>query len=469
MGASEYSSAELVDLPAVRRNLEDLRALLIDPAYGGLPADRCEVVLDPVDGVSVYRRIAAAARESTDTFVLYFAGHGRVDQRGDLHLCLAGTDVDALKVSALAYDLVRELLTEMCPADNRVVIIDSCFAGRAVSTMAGDDPESWQGEIDISGTYVLAAVPRNSKALASPGARNTAFTGMLLDLLREGTPSGQAYSTFGELYPRLVSQARQRAYPKPIQSIVGSVAGLALSRNPRYDGTPVPPVSPVAPPSREDASLAATVLAVSEIEQKPRVDLAERLDDYDLVLRPLITAIARDLAEHDGIEVVVELLATRTSVGPPMPRALLPVRAYPGLLAGYAVGIAALYRKDEVLVDQLLVDQDLLRTLALWRVVDPLKVLPNGTVSAHLRTVLAPSFTSRMDFERVFEEYEYLRSLLEYHHLGTTSLGEFARDLARGRTTVASRVLNRLRARPPRWDATAAAQGVERYAKQRFS
>src|SRR5690606_24888979 len=105
IGTGTYR-AGLSDLPAVRNNLRDLKAVLTDPALGGLPPERCVQLGDPEDIRTVYRTLKHYAALAEDTLIVYFAGHGLVGPRTDLYLALSDTDPDELGVSALAYDLV---------------------------------------------------------------------------------------------------------------------------------------------------------------------------------------------------------------------------------------------------------------------------------------------------------------------------------------------------------------------------
>jgi hypothetical protein len=234
VGTAVYRSDGLTDLPAVRNNLSDLAAILTDPVVGGFPADRCTVIADPAEDRPLFRELRRLARAAEDTFLVYFAGHGHTGPLNQLYLGLTDTDTDELRVSALDYDLIREILAE-CPAHNRVVILDCCFSGRAVRHMAGDQ-ETLYGQVAVEGTYVLASCRRNEIAVAPEGATHTAFTGELLRLLRAGVPGGPELLTFGEIYRRLLHTATVRGLPRPSRQGTGTVDQLALTRNPAVPG-----------------------------------------------------------------------------------------------------------------------------------------------------------------------------------------------------------------------------------------
>ena len=247
IGTGTYRSDRLPDLPAVGNNLQDLCDVLTDPALGGLPAERCVVVPDPSDPRTLFRTLRRYAAAAEDTFLVYFAGHGQTGPRNELYLSLSETVPDELKVSALAFDLLRDVLSD-CPAANRVVILDCCFSGRAIQDMAGEE-ETILGQVGIEGTYVLTSTPVNAVALAPAGATHTAFTGELLRLLRTGIPSGPEFLTYGEIYRRLLHTATTLGLPVPRQRGTGTVDLLALSRNPAVSAATAS-VRQVVPPSR---------------------------------------------------------------------------------------------------------------------------------------------------------------------------------------------------------------------------
>ena len=257
IGTSTYQSP-LDDLPAVRNNIYDLETVLTNPLFGGIPSKHCVVIPDPADARAAYRKLREYALQAKDTLIVYFAGHGLVGPRNDLYLGLSDTDPAELAVSALAYEVVRDVLGQ-CGAANRVVILDCCFSGRAISDMAGSE-SALLGQLAIEGTYVLTSAPVNGVSLAPAGAVHTAFTGELLRLLRDGVPDGPEFLTCGEIYRRLLHTAMARSLPIPQQRGTGTIDGLALSRNSAFlpDGQhtthTVHPSNPAGPtnPARLD-------------------------------------------------------------------------------------------------------------------------------------------------------------------------------------------------------------------------
>jgi uncharacterized metal-binding protein len=237
IGTSVYRSAELTPLAAVRNNLEGLRRVLTDPALGGFTRDRCVIVPDPTSSSAVYVPLKAAANDAEDTLLVYYAGHGLVgSQRHELYLTLTTTDPDSMPVTALRFEVVRDLLKNS-RARNRILILDCCFSGRAAEEFPLMSADGVLGQIDVTGTYTLTSSPANMPSIALPGAEYTTFTGELLTLIGKGVPQGPELLTLTKIYQELRSTMISQGFPLPSQSGTDTVTSLALTRNPAFGET----------------------------------------------------------------------------------------------------------------------------------------------------------------------------------------------------------------------------------------
>ncbi|OOC03536.1 caspase family protein, partial [Amycolatopsis azurea] len=197
VGASRYHDADLPNLPAVSNNVTTLASALTNPDYGGFAADHCAIVSNPANVRAMYRRLRQSANLATDTLLVYFAGHGLLGPvKQDLYLALPDTDIGELEVSALPFDIVRQIFLNS-KAKNRILILDCCFSGRAVHDVMATKTDAVLGQAEIAGTYTLASVPGNALSLAPAGEQFTVFTGVLLDLLNEGIPAGPELLSLG--------------------------------------------------------------------------------------------------------------------------------------------------------------------------------------------------------------------------------------------------------------------------------
>ncbi len=257
-GTASYVSDELPDLPAVAHNLEDLHAALTS-APGAFDAGRCTTMLDPPGVIQLYDALKHQAGEATDTLLIYFAGHGLRKLFGNgLHLALPQTQTANQQVSGFDYDLLREIVNSS-RAKNKIVIVDSCFSGRAIQSMSGITQE-----LDIEGSCLLTSTTGNEKALAPPGKRHTTFSGALIHLLRHGIPGAGPLLSFGAIGDELRSNARRQGVPIPGQLFHGTARHIALGRNPAATATApdAAPPAPVAPPrpTAEDAYVSRALI-----------------------------------------------------------------------------------------------------------------------------------------------------------------------------------------------------------------
>jgi molecular chaperone DnaK len=232
VGTATYTAdRSLKDLPSVLSNLTDLVSALSQPVHGWFTEEHCTVVRDPARAEDVGGRLAEIAPQAEDLLLVYYAGHGLLDSRGNLYLGLSHTRRDLLRYTAMPFDGVREIVADS-PARNRVVILDCCFSGRAIDVMAPDDVVMDQTQ--ITGSYTLTATASGVAALAPSGERNTAFTGQLLRLLREGDPRAPQELTLDHVYRSLYRGLRSRGLPEPRRQGTDTVEDLVLARNLGY-------------------------------------------------------------------------------------------------------------------------------------------------------------------------------------------------------------------------------------------
>jgi uncharacterized caspase-like protein len=224
IGSSRFpNAAQLNELPAVRRNLAALRQSISSPPAGTLDAANCVVVEDNDSVATIGRVVAQAATAATDLLLVYYAGHGLVDERGRLYLALPSTDMMSLRYSSLPVDLLREDIGSS-PAAARVLILDCCFSGRAIEAMA-DEHGVITAQLDVAGTYILTATPANAPAFAPAGETYTAFTGALLRALGDPRPL-----SLDEAYAEIDRALSARNLPRPQRRTTNTAGQLALSR-----------------------------------------------------------------------------------------------------------------------------------------------------------------------------------------------------------------------------------------------
>lgn len=257
VGVGAYD--ELHPLPAVDGNLTDLRAVLTSAGGARLPDAHCRVLRDPREEATVGEALASAAAEAEDMLLVYYAGHGLIAGPGnELFLATAGTRERTVATSALPCAEVRRAI-EGSPARARVLVVDCCFSGRAITHTMASPQEVVLAGVEVRGAFILTSAAPTQTALAPEGARHTLFTGALLAALRDGVPGAGPLLTLGALSTHLGAAMARRGGPTPRFRVDGTVAHLALATNQA-------PLSAAARVERDRAERALGALARAEAE-----------------------------------------------------------------------------------------------------------------------------------------------------------------------------------------------------------
>ncbi|SOE97689.1 Caspase domain-containing protein [Burkholderia sp. D7] len=125
-------------------------------------------------------------RGNSDIALLYFAGHGHIEDTGG-YLC-TGDSLDGDDGLSFS-DLMT--LANASKAKNKVIILDSCYSG-AAATQAGSATVAEVQE----GMTILTASTAEQYAMEVPGGGAGVFTSLLVDALR-----GAAANLIGDVTP----------------------------------------------------------------------------------------------------------------------------------------------------------------------------------------------------------------------------------------------------------------------------
>ncbi|MFF2189909.1 esterase-like activity of phytase family protein [Streptomyces sp. NPDC058155] len=252
IGVDNYT--HLDSLRSVRRNLTELRAALSDNEIWGIPDDRITTVSNPGTPSELVGPIREAAKQAEDTLIVYYAGHGLLDRHDQkLHLTLPDSAEDQPYTSVRADD-VRHAIRENGSALRRVLILDCCFSGQVLTQMSAADRGVRGGKVavemlrDVEGSYVMTSAPRDRPSHAPDPMSCTAFTGALVDIMRQGIPDGPGMLGLHALFEGVkarIAGMRPALPQEPQDEDHNGVGALEFIRNVAV----LPPLpAPAAPP-----------------------------------------------------------------------------------------------------------------------------------------------------------------------------------------------------------------------------
>ena len=266
IGNSTYPADEH-NLQTLKGPVKDIAALnraLIDRDTG-LFAD-IEVALLPE--ATAARAIRALGRffgtaTRDDVLLVYFSGHGKLDQSGRLHLCMQDTESTDLLSTAVSSARIKEF-AEASRARNVVIVLDCCYAG---AFRGADLGETVAGP----GRYVLTSCRGTQLANDATVENGTSFfTQHLVDGLlgAAADQDGDGYVTFSDLYAFVDRQLREGGKQIPQRRVDGD-GDVRLAKRPQ--------------PAHAEAT-AAEPPSVLEVSPS-RLDLGEVPPGYTAELR----------------------------------------------------------------------------------------------------------------------------------------------------------------------------------------
>ncbi|MFE3201939.1 NACHT domain-containing protein [Embleya sp. NPDC059237] len=253
-----HTFEHLTPLPAVARNLSRLRELLTDPAVWGLPAENCVVIEQPDHRDLVLDALTDATAAATDLVLLYYAGHGLVSPDSeDLLLSLPRCRPER-PYTALPFQEIRDVLRSARRVPAKAVLLDCCFAGRALAGAMGPDDARLTELSRVEGSYVLAAAAATRQAIAPVGGQYTAFTGQLIDVLEHGIPGGPKTLDLATVHAHLHRILPELGFPRPRQRNEDQGARIVLGWNRHPSAADA---APRLPPHLRDLLHAQTIAA----------------------------------------------------------------------------------------------------------------------------------------------------------------------------------------------------------------
>lgn len=142
--------------------------------------------VDRVERADLKDSVRELFKDDSDIALLYFAGHGYIEDTGGF---LCGTECKSGDDGLSLAEVMS--LARGSPAKNKIIILDSCHSG-----IAGERPET-QAIAEIKeGMTILTASAANQYAMEVPGGGAGVFTNLFVDAL-----GGAAANLIGDVTP----------------------------------------------------------------------------------------------------------------------------------------------------------------------------------------------------------------------------------------------------------------------------
>jgi hypothetical protein len=239
---SDYNDPRLNGLTAPSEDVVQLRNVLIDPQIGEFETAK---IVNNSALVQIQKDIQnfVANRDKDDVVLIYFTGHGLLDDDGKLWLALAESTPENAEIGSLEANKVTRAL-DRCASRQQILILDCCHSGAIDSNIVDGSVRSKSGTArqaistrtfgqSVEGRYVLAS--SSSTQLSYEVSSRSLFTRALVDGLRTGAAAPEKDEiTLGDIASFISKELRQaNVTMNPILSPASKQTQLvALFKNP---------------------------------------------------------------------------------------------------------------------------------------------------------------------------------------------------------------------------------------------
>ncbi|MBW4659545.1 MAG: caspase family protein [Drouetiella hepatica Uher 2000/2452] len=190
IGVSEYEPG-LDTLPSAINDVTAMQQVLVNPEMGDF-ADVAVTVLQNPSRQAMEDAIYTlfVNRQKDDLVLLYFSGHGVVDDSGEFYFTSRFTRREQgrlVPTTAVAARSVRDWM-EQSRSQHKVIILDSCFSGAFAKGVKAKDSGSVNPEqfLGGKGTAILTASTSTQYALTQEGFELSVYTHYLVEGIRTG-------------------------------------------------------------------------------------------------------------------------------------------------------------------------------------------------------------------------------------------------------------------------------------------
>jgi WD40 repeat protein len=212
--------ARLQPLRCPENDVDGMRDRLTSPPFGLFNSEQVKVFKN-APHYEVLLAIEQVLRSAgkNDLVLIYYSGHGEVDEAGRLHLATSNSMLDALASTSIPVHVLKSYI-EVARSNRIVLILDCCYAGAAGKMFNfRSDPvgEELKQVSSGQGIYVLTASTAVQTAQERETDRYGLMTKHILDALTEpdADVDQDGFISMDELYTYVHSHVRREVVQTP--------------------------------------------------------------------------------------------------------------------------------------------------------------------------------------------------------------------------------------------------------------
>lgn len=230
---------KLKDLQCPENDVDGLEKVLSNAAMGGF-TDLTVFKNQPHHVVmrGIHQVLRKAGRD--DLVLIFYAGHGKLDRAGRLHLATVDTVNDELETTSIPATRIRELI-ENADTAKTALILDCCYSGAIEkSFLRGDVDEQLNIMAGGRGTFIMTASTDVQTAREEIRDGYGLFTKHVIGGIEGGAADadGDGIVTMNELYNYVRRQVSAESHQEPMKwdlNVQGELVVAQTGRKPREE------------------------------------------------------------------------------------------------------------------------------------------------------------------------------------------------------------------------------------------
>jgi len=185
----------------------------------GIPKSNIKTEFDPTNATELLEKIQGLIDNDTaKTLIIYYAGHGILDDDGTHYLTLTNSTVSNISINGLDINYLNKAFGKNKNL-NIILILDSCFSESAFDTFK-------------SRNYLLIASSAKNRTSKYPvDADYSAFTNEMISIFRDGIDNKQELLTWKDVYSQLKKNLGEKGFPAPKISSQNEVDMIEIGMN----------------------------------------------------------------------------------------------------------------------------------------------------------------------------------------------------------------------------------------------